>query len=190
MTKLAEQSNVPLVFIRKIVGMPAFASMTRGEYPPLAVMSTYCTPPTIVAVALPPPPPDERADSQNAPPTRRTLNTIEMMTGLFIALDVEQRIDYTCCRERIREIEQGKRDNDDTRRFEKYPLPRLVRDIERAERKEREYGKGAERKDEHRECAVHEAPRGERVELHRLGKSARENERADADEERREVVVA
>ena len=133
MTKLAEQSNVPLVFIRKTVSMPAFASMTRGEYPPLAVMSTYCTPPTMVAVALPPPPPDERADSQKAPPTRRTLTTIEMMTGLFIALDVEKRIDYTCRRERVAQIEQCECDNDDARGLEEYSFPRLVRDIERTE---------------------------------------------------------
>src|SRR3989344_2162989 len=149
MTKLAEQSNVPLVFIRKTVGMPAFASMTRGEYPPLAVMSTYCTPPTIVAVALPPPPPDERADSQNAPPTRRTLTIIEMMTGFFIALDVKGRIYYTRRSERVAQIEQGERDNDDARGLEEYPLPRLVRDIGRAEREEREDGERAEREYEH-----------------------------------------
>src|SRR3989344_4180771 len=75
MTRLAEQSNVPLVFTRNTVGIPAFAVTTRGEQPPFREMSTYCTPSTIVAVALLHPSPDERAASQNAPPTRRTLTT-------------------------------------------------------------------------------------------------------------------
>ena len=41
MTKLAEQSNVPLVFPRNTVGIPAVAVTTCGEYPPFAEMSTY-----------------------------------------------------------------------------------------------------------------------------------------------------
>src|SRR3989338_10605933 len=45
-TRLAEQSNVPFVFTRKVVGTPAFARITRGEYPPFAVMSTTCFPST------------------------------------------------------------------------------------------------------------------------------------------------
>src|SRR3989344_7892623 len=52
-TRLAEQSNVPLVFTRKVVGTPAFARITRGEYPPFAVMSTSCFPSTTdTAVSL------------------------------------------------------------------------------------------------------------------------------------------
>src|SRR3989344_1729695 len=145
-------------------------------------------PSTIVAVPLAASP-DDCVASQNAPPMRRTLTTIETRIGLVIWSDVEERIDDTRRRERIAEIEQCQCDNDDARSLEEYPLPRFVRDVERTERKEREYGKGAERKDEHRERAVHEAPRGERVKLHGLGKPAREDERADADEERREVVV-
>lgn len=37
-----EQSNVPLVFTRKIVGSPALATLFLGIYPPLAVISTIC----------------------------------------------------------------------------------------------------------------------------------------------------
>ena len=88
-------------------------------------------------------------------------------------LDVEERIDYTRSGKRIREIEERQHNNDNARGLEEYPLPRLVRDIERAERKERQHGEGAEGKDEHRERTLHEAARREREELHGLGKSAR-----------------
>src|SRR3989344_7874261 len=188
MTKLAEQSNVPLVFTRNTVGIPAVAVTTCGEYPPFAEISTYCTPSTIVAVPLAAAP-DDCVASQNAPAMRRTLTTIETRIGLVIWSDVEERIDDTRRRERIAEIEQCQCDNDDARSLEEYPLPRFVRDVERTERKEREYGKGAERKDEHHRGTVHETPCRERIELHGLGEPARKDESPDADEEWREVEV-
>ncbi len=132
MTKLAEQSNVPLVFTRNTVGKPAVAVTTRGEYPPFAEMSTYCMPSTMVAVPLAAAPEDFVA-SQNAPPTRRVLTTIEMRIGFVIFLDAEQRIDNTCCSERIPKVKESERDDNDTCRLEEYPLPRLVGNIERTE---------------------------------------------------------
>src|SRR3989344_980632 len=177
MTRLAEQSKVPLVCTRNTVGMPAFAVMTRGEYPPFAVTSMNCLPSTTVATAAPEAVlSEEEVASQNAPLIRRALITIEMRIGLVICSDAEKRIDDTRCCKRICEIEECECDNDDTRGLEEYPLPRFVRDIERTDRKEREYRERAERKDEHRERAMHETPRGERIELHGLGKPAREDE--------------
>jgi hypothetical protein len=49
MTRLDEQSNVPLVSTRNIVGTPAVAVMMRGEYPLFADTSIYCVPSIIVA---------------------------------------------------------------------------------------------------------------------------------------------
>src|SRR3990167_4382662 len=151
-------------------------------------MSTYCMPSTIVAVPLAAAPEDFVA-SQNAPPMRRTLATIEMRIGFVILLDAEQRIDYTCRSERVGEIEQCERDYDYTRGLEEYPLPRLVRNVERTEGKECEHREGAERENEHRHRPLHEAPRGERIELHGLGESAREEKCPDADEHGSQVVV-
>jgi len=45
-----EQSNVPFVSNRKIVGIPAFAMLLRGWYPPLAWISMICFPSTIVTL--------------------------------------------------------------------------------------------------------------------------------------------
>lgn len=44
MTTLAEQSNVPSVVMRNIVGIPDFAVMVRGEYPPFARIAMTCVP--------------------------------------------------------------------------------------------------------------------------------------------------
>src|SRR3989338_1087 len=110
------------------------------------------------------------------------------LTG-FIRLNVEKRINDPRGRERVRKVEQGKCDDYQTCGLEEYSLPRFVRDIERPKREERKYRKGAERKDEHRECAVHETPCGECIELHGLGKSARQDEGADAYEKRSEIEI-
>ena len=40
----AEQSNVPFVTRRKIVGTPAFALVILGEYPPLTSKVIICLP--------------------------------------------------------------------------------------------------------------------------------------------------
>src|SRR3989338_1491382 len=44
MTKADEQSNVPLVLTFITVGIPAWAVVTLGEYPPLALISIICLP--------------------------------------------------------------------------------------------------------------------------------------------------
>ena len=135
MTRLAEQSNVPFVFTRRIVGMPAFAITLRGEYPPFAEMSIICRPSTMKTAGTPPPPSpasDPEDTNQNAPPMRSPLMATETNIDLFI-LEVEERIDNAGRGERVREIEYCERDDGDAGRLEENPPPRLVRDIERTE---------------------------------------------------------
>ena len=43
--KAIEQSNVPLVIMRRVVGVLALATEILGEYPPLATTVTICFPP-------------------------------------------------------------------------------------------------------------------------------------------------
>ncbi len=49
-TTAEEQSKAPFVFILMMVGTPAFALLTLGEYPPLAVMDTICFPSSMVTL--------------------------------------------------------------------------------------------------------------------------------------------
>src|SRR3990167_3539838 len=102
-TRLAEQANVPLVFTRKVVGTPAFARITRGEYPPFAVMSTICFPSTtetavslstLVCLLL----------NQNAPKMRSALIQTEISTALFM-LEVEKWIDNPRRRQCVKQIQ-------------------------------------------------------------------------------------
>ena|SRR3989338_435374 len=44
--RVDEQSNVPFVATRMMVGISAFAIVCCGEYPPLAPISMICFPPT------------------------------------------------------------------------------------------------------------------------------------------------
>jgi len=45
-----EQSNVPLVLKRMMVGMPACATLVRGWYPPFARISMICLPSTMLTL--------------------------------------------------------------------------------------------------------------------------------------------
>lgn len=47
-----EQSNEPFVLKRTMVGIPALAVESRGEYPPLALISMICLPSTILTLLL------------------------------------------------------------------------------------------------------------------------------------------
>lgn len=64
----AEQSNVPLVLNRKIVGMPAWAIVRRGWKPPLAVISMICVPSTMVTFCFAAGESSERAVRNTVPP--------------------------------------------------------------------------------------------------------------------------
>lgn len=87
MIRLAEQSNVPFVVTLKTVGMPAFATTLRGEYPPFALISIICLPSTtetdgdiVLLVSSP-----GLADvNQNATAIKIALSEREMTTRVFI----------------------------------------------------------------------------------------------------------
>jgi len=84
---LAEQSNVPFVLTRKIVGTPALAITLRGEYPPFAEISMTCVPSMMRAVGTPAFVSSVSGFTdinQNAPPTRSVLTATEMKADVFI----------------------------------------------------------------------------------------------------------
>ena len=132
---LDEQSKVPLVETRRMVGTPAFAVIIRGEYPPFAVISMICFPSRVMAagdgVTLVSGAGESEA-YQKAHPTMTTLTAIEIIVGLFI-LEIKEWIDNPRGGERVREIKERERNHDNTSGLEENPLPRLVRNIQRSE---------------------------------------------------------
>ena len=84
-----EQSNVAFVFMRKTVGMPAFAAVSLGEYPPFASISTICLPfatdtLSMLGVAVCPAPEREKI---MAPPMSTATAMIEITIGfIFLKL--------------------------------------------------------------------------------------------------------
>lgn len=114
-----EQSKVPLVWTLMTVGIFALAMVTRGAYPPFALISITCFPSTMEVFACPvelagvlPP-----RRSIKMPPTARTMTTREPMIILFIGkgrreLEAKDRIDNASSGQRIDEIEDGKKDHD------------------------------------------------------------------------------
>ena len=84
------QSNVAFVFMRNTVGIPAFAAVSFGEYPPFTPISTICLPfaidtlSTLGAAARPAPEPEKMM----APPISTAVAMIEMMIG-FILLEIK-----------------------------------------------------------------------------------------------------
>ena len=114
----AEQSNVPFVFIRRTVGMPAFAALSLGEYPPLASISTICFPSavdtfaTLGVVPLPPLEPAKRI----APPTRAPATTTAI--AVFMLLEVEDWRYEPDYHQTIDKVEDRKHDDDKSRGLE------------------------------------------------------------------------
>ena len=84
----AEQSKVPFVFIRSKVGMPAFAALSFGEYPPFASISTICFPSvmdTFATLGVEPLPLEPA--KRMAPPMRALATTTAI--AVFMLLEVE-----------------------------------------------------------------------------------------------------
>ena len=110
----AEQSNVPFVFIRKTVGISAFAALSFGEYPPLASISTICFPSvtdtfaTLGASPLPPLEPAKRI----APPMRAP--AIITAIAVFMLLEVEDWRHQSDDHQAIDEVKDCKHDDDET----------------------------------------------------------------------------
>ena len=79
------QSKVAFVFMRNIVGIPAFAAVSFGEYPPFTPISTICLPfaidtlSTLGAAAMPAPEPKKIM----APPMSTAAAIIEITIGFI-----------------------------------------------------------------------------------------------------------
>ena len=80
------QSKVAFVFMRNIVGIPAFAAVSLGEYPPFTRISTTCLPfatdtlSTLGVVARPAPEPKKIM----APPISTAAAMIEITIGFIL----------------------------------------------------------------------------------------------------------
>ena len=80
------QSKVAFVFMRKMVGIPAFAAVSLGEYPPFTRISTTCLPfatdtlSTLGAAAMPAPEPKRIM----APPISTAAAMIEITIGFIL----------------------------------------------------------------------------------------------------------
>lgn len=86
-----EQSNVPFVSNFNTVGIPAFATLVLGRNPPLARISTYCFPSTIVTLG-PPASGISSGDlstlvSRKAPPMSAMETIIDMMVDFMVCFE-------------------------------------------------------------------------------------------------------
>ena len=114
----AEQSNVPFVFIRRTVGMPAFAALSFGEYPPLASISIICFPSvmdTFATLGVAPVLPRE-PEKRIAPPMRAPV--ITTATAVFMLLEVEDRRYEPDYHQAIDKVEDRKHDHNESCRLE------------------------------------------------------------------------
>lgn len=110
-----EQSKVPFVSNRMIVGIPAFAILFRGWYPPFAEISMICVPSTTLTLfaatvgvlSLPP------LVSMKAPPMRTTATIIDMIVAFInmIILKIKDGRYETNYHQAIDKVEKCKHDN-------------------------------------------------------------------------------
>lgn len=84
----AEQSYVPVVFTRSTVGIPAFATVFRGQYPPFALISTVCTLSVIVTFCAE----DEGVSDEPLEPPLSTMNSVPEM--MMAATMIEKGVDF------------------------------------------------------------------------------------------------
>ena len=125
-----EQSNVPSVFMRSVVGISAFAEVAVGKYPPLTPISTSCLPSAtdtllveeVATVLLPPP------VNSSTPPTIATLRIIAAIVSLFIRLEVKDWLDKTDDNKAIYEVKECEHDDDEPRTLEEDARLRAVLD--------------------------------------------------------------
>ena len=81
-----EQSKVPSVLTRSVVGISAFAKDSRGPYPPRAVISTICVSPYMKMFALVP---AILASREAAPEFKNTIATPTSMAETIIEVAVD-----------------------------------------------------------------------------------------------------
>ena len=128
------QSKVAFVFMRNIVGIPAFAAVSFGEYPPFTRISTTCLPfatdtlSTLGVAARPAPEPKKIM----APPMSTAAAMIEITIG-FIFLQIKDWRYEADDRQAVDKIEERKHDHDEAGCLEKYASFGIILNTERTE---------------------------------------------------------
>ena len=178
-----EQSKVPAVVIRSIVGMSAFAPVNFGEYPAFTPISTTCFPSTTdtlltegaTCCALLP------REKKTAPPISIPTNIIDM-TVEFIILEAKDRGNYSYRHQAVDKIEECKHDDNKSCAFEEYSRFRTFLHTKRAKADKRKYGECAKCEHKHSESSSKEVPCRKRVDLHRLCEATGQEERGNTDQ--------
>lgn len=123
-----EQSKVPFVSNRMIVGIPAFAILFRGWYPPFAEISIICFPSTTLTLStrtagvLSPP----SRVSMKVPPMRTTAMTIDMVVAFINAINIISILKIkdgryeTNYHQAIDKVEKREHDHDQSSALEEY----------------------------------------------------------------------
>ena len=186
-----EQSNVPSVFIRSVVGISALAEVSLGTYPPFAVTSMICFPSVTVTffteatsggVLLP------RAKTIVAPIIEIPIILAAIVT-LFIRLEVKNWLDKTDDNKTVYQIEECEHNDNESSSFEEDSCFGTVLNTERAEAYQCEHGQCPKSEYQHGEAAFEEGARGQRIELHRLGESAGQEECRNTNQKRGQRVI-
>ena len=126
-----EQSNVAFVFMRNTVGIPAFAAVSLGEYPPFAEISIICllfatdTLSTLGAAAMPVPEPEKMI----APPMSTATAMIEITIG-FILLQIKDWRYEADDHQTVNKVEEREHDHDEAGCFEENARLGTVLDTE------------------------------------------------------------
>lgn len=139
-----EQSKVPLVLNRMIVGKPALATLFLGKYPPLAVISIICLPSITLALsagilfsAL-----EFPSARIIAPPIRKPARIIDIAVAFIkiILLKIKDWWNKADNHKAVNKIKQGKHDHDKSGRFEENSGLGIVFDAKRTKTNKREHG--------------------------------------------------